>query len=129
MQLKIDPYSTEAFDQIPSLRETARRRAATTCWSAAPTAAEYDLRQSATRDNWVIIPIALVVVFVILAVLLRSLLAPALLVATVILSFVAALGIGMFFSKEVFGFPGIDPSLPLLASSSWSRWGSTTTSS
>ena len=62
-----------------------------------------------------IIPITLVVVFGILAVLLRSLLAPAMLVATVVLSFAAALGTGMFFSKEVFGFPGIDPSLPLLA--------------
>ena len=61
-----------------------------------------------------IIPIALVVVFAILAVLLRALVAPALLVATVILSFAAALGFGMFVSEDVFGFPGIDPSLPLL---------------
>jgi putative drug exporter of the RND superfamily len=37
------------------------------------------------------------------------------LVATVVLSFAAALGTGMFFSKTVFGFPGIDPSLPLLS--------------
>jgi putative drug exporter of the RND superfamily len=78
------------------------------------TGAAYDVRKSATRDNWVIMPIALVVVFAILAVLLRALVAPAVLVGTVILSFAAALGVGMFFSKTVFGFPGIDPSLPLL---------------
>ena len=52
---------------------------------------------------------------VVLAILLRSLLAPVLLVASVILSFFAALGTGIFFFEHVFGFPGIDPSLPLLA--------------
>jgi RND superfamily putative drug exporter len=46
--------------------------------------------------------------------LLRALLAPALLVLSVILSFAAALGTGIFFFNNVFGFPGIDPSLPLL---------------
>ena len=115
VQLRIDPYSTEAFDEVPSLRETVKEAGGDDVLVGGPTAAEYDLRQSAARDNWVIIPITLVVVFAILAVLLRSLLAPAMLVATVILSYVAALGTGMFFSKEVFGFPGIDPSLPLLA--------------
>jgi putative drug exporter of the RND superfamily len=115
VQLTLDPYSTEAFDEVPSLRETAKDAGGDDVLVGGPTAAEYDLRQSAARDNWVIIPITLVVVFAILAVLLRSLLAPAMLVATVVLSFAAALGTGMFFSTEVFGFPGIDPSLPLLS--------------
>jgi putative drug exporter of the RND superfamily len=114
VQLTIDPYSTEAFDQVPSLRDTVKEAGGEDVLVGGPTAAEYDLRQSATRDNWVIIPITLVVVFGILAVLLRALLAPAMLVATVILSFGAALGFGMFVSTEVFGFPGIDPALPLL---------------
>jgi RND superfamily putative drug exporter len=115
VQLQLDPYSTEAFDRIPPLRETVKRAGGDDVLVGGPTAAEYDLRQSATRDNYVIIPITLVVVFVILAVLLRALLAPAVLVGTVILSFTAALGTGMFFSKTVFGFPGIDPSIPLLS--------------
>jgi putative drug exporter of the RND superfamily len=114
VQLKVDPYSTEAFDEIPDLRETVKQAGREDVLVGGPTAAEYDLRQSAARDNWVIIPITLVVVFGILAVLLRALAAPAMLVATVILSFAAALGFGMFVSKEIFGFPGIDPSLPLL---------------
>ena len=114
VQLRLDPYSTDAFDQVPALRETVKEAGGDDVLVGGPTAAEYDLRQSAARDNRVIIPITLVVVFAILAVLLRSLLAPAILVATVILSFAAALGTGMFFSTEVFGFPGIDPSLPLL---------------
>ena len=60
------------------------------------------------------LPLALLVVFVILAILLRSLLAPVLLVLSVILSFFAALGMGIFFFDHVFGFQGVDPSLPLL---------------
>ena len=80
-----------------------------------PTAESYDYRVSAARDNKVIIPIALAVVFVILALLLRALFAPAMLVATNILSFGAAMGTGIFFADKVFGFPGVDPSLPLLA--------------
>jgi len=62
----------------------------------------------------VILPIALVVVFLILALLLRALLAPFLLVLTVILSYGAALGTGILVFDYVFGFPGIDPALPLL---------------
>ena len=114
VQLRADPYSTAAFDEIPGLRDTVKEAGGDDVLVGGPTAAEYDLRQSATRDNWVIIPVTLVVVFGILAVLLRALLAPAMLVATVILSFTAALGTGMFVSKEIFGFPGIDPALPLL---------------
>jgi putative drug exporter of the RND superfamily len=114
IQLEADPYSTEAFEQIPHLRRVAKAAGGPDVVIGGETAAAYDVRKSATRDNWVIMPIALVVVFAILAVLLRALVAPAVLVGTVILSFAAALGTGMFFSKTVFGFPGIDPSLPLL---------------
>ncbi len=115
VQLVADPYSTTAFEQVPGLRDTVKAAGGPDVLVGGPTAAEHDLRVAATRDNWVIMPVTLLVVFGILAVLLRALLAPALLIATVILSFTAALGTGMFFAKDVFGFPGIDPSLPLLA--------------
>ena len=112
MQLKADPYSTEAFDQIPHLRDVAKQAGGEDVLVGGPTAESYDYRTSAARDNKVIIPIALVVVFFILAFLLRAIFAPAMLVGTVILSFGAALGLGVFFFENVFGFPGVDPSLP-----------------
>ena len=62
-----------------------------------------------------IIPIALVVVFSILILLLRSLVAPLLLIGTVILSFAAALGISLVIFDVIFGFAGVDPSFPLFA--------------
>ncbi|HKG62884.1 MAG TPA: MMPL family transporter [Solirubrobacteraceae bacterium] len=112
--LRGDPYATTTLDQIPELRAIAKRNGGDGVLVGGPSAQEYDLRQSATRDNRVIIPVTLVVVFLILAGLLRSILAPALLVLSVIVSFAAALGAGVFVSDVVFGFPGIDPSLPLL---------------
>ena len=63
-----------------------------------PSAIEYDVRQAAARDTRVIIPIALVVVLLVLILLLRALLAPLLLIGTVILSFAAALGISLWSS-------------------------------
>ena len=62
-----------------------------------------------------IIPIALVVVLLILILLLRALLAPLLLIGTVILSFAAALGISVVIFDVIFGFAGVDPSFPLFA--------------
>ena len=91
------------------------RRSARATLVGGPTAQEYDLREAATRDNWVIIPLTLVVVFLILVALLRALVAPLLLIASVILSFLAALGAGIFVSDHIFGFTGVAPTLPLLA--------------
>jgi putative drug exporter of the RND superfamily len=112
--LRRDPFSTQAFEQTPELRRIARAAGGPGVLVGGPTAESYDYRKSATRDNFVILPIALLVVFLILALLLRALLAPLLLVASVILSFFAALGTGIFFFNNVFGFAGVDPSLPLL---------------
>jgi RND superfamily putative drug exporter len=56
-----------------------------------------------------------VIVFLILVGLLRSVLAPVLLIATVVISFLAALGVGAIVFDLVFDFPGSDPSLPLFA--------------
>jgi RND superfamily putative drug exporter len=54
-------------------------------------------------------------VFLILVVLLRAVIAPLVLIGTVIVSFLAALGVGYFAFDVFFGVPGSDPSLPLFA--------------
>jgi RND superfamily putative drug exporter len=112
--LRRDPFATATFDQVPALRRAVKAAGGSSVLVGGPTAEAYDYRKSATRDNFVVLPLALLVVFVILAILLRSLLAPLLLVLSVILSFFAALGTGIFFFEHVFGFKGVDPSLPLL---------------
>ncbi len=112
--LEEDPLSTAGFDLIPGIRSAAHG-ASEDSLVGGPTAEEYDLRQSAARDNRLIVPIALVVVFLILALLLRAIVAPLVLIGTVILSLCAALGIAAFFFEYVFDFPGMDPTLPLFA--------------
>jgi RND superfamily putative drug exporter len=112
--LDVDPYSTDAFDIVPRLR-AAVRAAAPGALVGGPSAIEYDLREAAGDDTRLLIPIALVIVFLILALLLRAIVAPILLVATVVLSFLAALGVGAVVFDVIFGFPGSDPSLPLFA--------------
>jgi RND superfamily putative drug exporter len=110
-----DPYSTAAFDLIPGIRDAARRVAGDQVLVGGPTAEEHDLRESNARDNRLIVPIALLVVFLILAAVLRAITAPLVLIGTVIVSYLAALGIGAFFFENVFDFPGMPPDLPLFA--------------
>jgi RND superfamily putative drug exporter len=112
--LELDPYSTEAFDVIPEIRE-AVKAASPTALVGGSTAVEADLREASTDDNQLLIPLALLIVFVILVGLLRSILAPVLLILTVVISFLAALGVGAIVFDVIFGFPGSDTSLPLFA--------------
>ena len=74
-----------------------------------------DTKIASVRDSWVIMPLVLVVVLLILIGLLRALLAPLILIATVVLSFGAALGISALLFEYVFGFAGSDPGFPLFA--------------
>ena len=113
--LRRDPFATATFDQVPAIRKAVKAAGGQEVLVGGPTAEAYDYRKSATRDNFVVLPLALLVVLVILSILLRALLIPVLLVASVILSFFAALGTGIFFFEYVFDFAGVDPSLPLLA--------------
>ena len=110
LTLKSAPYSSDALDTIPKLREALGDGVLV----GGPTAQEYDLHEAAARDNKLIIPLTLLVVFVILIGLLRAVVAPLLLIASVILSFAAALGVGVFVSEYIFGFTGMAPTLPLL---------------
>ena len=113
--LEPDPYSTEGYDLIADVRRAAKQAGGQDVLVGGATAIERDLRVAAASDTRTIIPITLVVVLLVLVVLLRSLVAPLLLIATVILSFFAALGVGAVVFDVIFGFPGSDPSLPLFA--------------
>lgn len=77
------------------------------------TATQLDTNATAQRDLTVIIPAVLVSVAAILVLLLRSLVAPLLLVAATTLSFLTALGVSALVFNHVFDFPGADPTVPL----------------
>ena len=116
--LKRDPYAPSSFTDIKSLRSSLENDPAVgkgATLIGGSSAIELDLREANVRDNWLIMPIVLVVVFVILALLLRAITLPLILVGTVIVSFFAALGTGSIVFEHVFHFPGSDPSLLLLS--------------
>ncbi len=75
----------------------------------------YDTEQYAADDRMIIFPLVLALVFVALIFLLRSLLAPAIMVMSVLLTNVAALGLGWWISSGVFGFDNFDSTTPLYA--------------
>ena len=112
--LEPNPYSTAAFDLVEPIRDAVSEAESGTIVGGA-SAVEFDVRDASAWDSIVIPPIVLVVVFLILMLLLRAVIAPLILIGTVILSFGAALGVGYFAFDVLFGFPGSDPSLPLFA--------------
>jgi len=106
------PDSQAAFDTIERLRSTLDD-VTEEALVGGLTAVNLDVRAASDRDNLVLIPIILVVVLLILMVLLRSIVAPVLLIGTVVLSFGAALGVSALVFQYLFGFGGADTSFPL----------------
>jgi len=78
------------------------------------TAIQLDTRETTAADRAKIIPAILIVIFVVLALLLRSLLAPVVLLVANVLSFGATLGISALVFEHLFDFPASDPSTSLI---------------
>src|SRR4029077_5103849 len=78
-------------------------------------ARQTDFKAAANRDTNVISPLVLVVVLLTLIVLLRALVAPLFLPATVLLSYVATLGLSVLAFRYLFGQSSVDPEIrPIL---------------
>ncbi|MET1052304.1 MAG: MMPL family transporter, partial [Mycetocola sp.] len=77
------------------------------------TAIALDSNETAIHDRTLLIPLILGAITIILMLLLRSIVAPLLLIGSVVLSFGAALGVSAWVFNGVFGFPGADPTVPL----------------
>ena len=112
--LKVAPDSAEGKESIPLIRQAAKQ-VNPNILVGGQSAIGYDVDQSSRRDNRVIIPIVLLLIAVILGFLLRSILAAALLLGTVVLSFAATLGVCALVFDNVFGFAGTDAAFPLFA--------------
>ncbi len=77
------------------------------------TATQMDKNATAEADLFKIIPITLIAILVILMLLLRSIVAPLLLMVTTVLSYGTAMGVSALVFNNVFDFVGADPSVPL----------------
>jgi putative drug exporter of the RND superfamily len=107
------PDSQAAYATIDRARAAVQTVPGADAIVGGNTAVNLDVQRAAAHDRTLIIPIILVVVFVILTLLLRALVAPVMLMATVVLSFASALGISALFFDHVFRFGGADTSFPL----------------
>ena len=120
-----DVSSTAAFAIVENSRDAVHDVSGADALVGGGSAFWLDTKIASERDNKVIIPVVLVVVFLILMLLLRALISPLLLMATVVLSFGAALGISTLLFTEVFtrlslfevneGFAHTDAGFPLFA--------------
>jgi putative drug exporter of the RND superfamily len=125
--LNLDPFSPEAAAFVPRLRAEVDRLLARAvelrgggggdelAVVGGLAAETYDTEQAVAADTRLIVPLALALIFVVLAVLLRAIVAPLYLTATVVLSFLFALGVGSLVFTHLFDQPGSDPSLTIFA--------------
>jgi RND superfamily putative drug exporter len=107
------PDSQAAYATIDRVRANVHAVPGADALVGGNTAINLDVQRAAAHDRNLIIPVILAVVFVILALLLQAVIAPLMLIATVVLSFAAALGVSAFMFNHVFNFGGADTSFPL----------------
>jgi RND superfamily putative drug exporter len=111
VETKFDPFSTAAMDQVTSILDTSRGAQPNTSLSDASislvgTTATYSaMRGYYDDDVRLIVIMTLLVVFVILVALLRAIVAPLYLIASVVISFLSAVGLGVVFFQFVLGQP------------------------
>jgi putative drug exporter of the RND superfamily len=107
------PDSPAAYTLVDTIRTKVHAIPGADAKVGGGTAINKDVENAAAHDRDLLIPLILGVVLLILGLLLRAIVAPLVLIGTVVLSFGAALGISALFFKHVFGFAGADISVPL----------------
>ena len=116
--LQANPFSKDAMDAVPDLRALARQTASTLGLSpdsvliGGDTAEAYDTRTAGNRDSLVVLPLILAAIGVVLALLLRSLIAPLYLMATIAFTYFATLGLAVVVFVVLVGHAGVGPAVP-----------------
>ena len=111
--LSATPDSADSYAAVGALREAVHAIRGADAIVGGNIAVNRDVADASIRDRWIVIPTVLAVVLLILCALLRAIVAPLLLIATVVVSFLSALGASALIFRHILGFPGSDPSLPL----------------
>ena len=111
--IKAAPGSDEAATTVRALRAAVAPLAQSHV--AGTEAISLDKAEASARDRLVIFPIVLALVLLALALLLRSVVAPLVLVATVVATYLASVGASWWIFTKVFGFSALDDGAPLFA--------------
>jgi len=109
-----NPYGSDAAEDVEEIRDRLHALAPAALLGGVP-AENLDVEQTNARDTKLIVPLVLLVVGLILIAVLRALVAPAYLIATVLASFAATLGLATFAFTEVFQTEGLAFNLELMA--------------
>jgi RND superfamily putative drug exporter len=112
------PTTTAAAEAVPAVRIAADRAARAAGASASGVTGQaaftYDVAQLSNSDLRTVIPIAIAIIAVLLALVMRSLIAPLYLIASVVLSYFSALGLTVLVFMRGAGQPGLTFILPFL---------------
>jgi RND superfamily putative drug exporter len=112
----VDRYDTpQATTTVKAIRNAVHAIPGAHALVGGSTAINYDTQQASRHDRNLIIPIVLLVIMIVLGLVLRAIVAPLLLIASVVLSFAAALGVSALVFNHVFHFANADPAFPLFA--------------
>ncbi len=106
-----ESQSEEVYSMIRDLREAVATVPNAEAVIGGLDAQALEVKEAYAHDQALVIPLILILVFLVLIVLLRSFVAPVLLLITVVASFFASMGAGWFLFVNVFGFPGLDLSV------------------
>lgn len=112
-----NPNANETLDYMKDSFRPAAHQAApagSTVYVGGQTAAFADVRAAVNRDLAVILPAAAIIIFVILALLLRSLLAPLYLLLATALGYTATLGGTAYLFQDILGNPGLIFFIPIM---------------
>ena len=112
--LRDDPYGDEAETAVEEIREKLHAIVPGALLGGVPVE-NLDVEETNARDTKLIVPLVLLVIGLILIGVLRALVAPAYLIATVLASFAATLGLATFAFTEVFGTGGLAFNLELMS--------------
>ncbi len=109
-----DPYALETLDLIPVIRSelASGLDPGLEAKLGDASAIQYDYSKATQDDLKLLAPLVLLVIFVILVILLRAVVAPLYLIATVVFSLFATLGAMAFIFTQIFGDAGFDTSIP-----------------
>jgi len=100
--------SDEAYVAIVDLREAVQGVTGAGALVGGDDATRLAVKETYERDQLLVIPLILILVFIVLVILLRALLAPILLLSSVVLSFFSAIGAAWLLFENVFGMSGLD---------------------
>jgi RND superfamily putative drug exporter len=111
-----DPYSDTALARVDDIRATLDDLpGGAEALVGTGSAVQADFNDASESDLRTIVPVALLVITLILGILLQAIVAPLVLIATVMASFFGTLGLSIWFFTEVIGDAGVDASLPTFA--------------